>query len=115
MLFSAHFYDLRYQRDLTNPTPYMLPNAKHFTDTAKSLGIKNTTRVVVYDAKHGQGYWATRVYWMFTVFGHKNISVLDGGLKKWADEGRAVVSTPNTGAVDDYKYEVNWDIYRTYE
>ena len=93
----------------------MLPNVKHFTDTAKLYGIKNSSRVVVYDAKVAQGYWAARVYWTLKIFGHKNVSILNGGLNKWVEDGRKTEVTPNAGTLDDYKYEINYDIYRTYE
>jgi len=44
--------------------------------------------VVVYD---GAGIFsAPRVWWMFRVMGHEDVVVLDGGLKKWKAEGRAI-------------------------
>ena len=33
---------------------------------------------------------AARVWWMFRIFGAKDVAVLDGGLPKWLSEGRAV-------------------------
>jgi thiosulfate/3-mercaptopyruvate sulfurtransferase len=43
---------------------------------------------VIYDA----GGWvaAPRVWWMFLSYGHRDIRILNGGLKKWRAEGRAV-------------------------
>ena len=42
--------------------------------------------VVVYDA----GGWvaAPRAWWMFLSFGHADVRILEGGLKKWQAEGR---------------------------
>ena len=42
--------------------------------------------MVAYDS----GSWvaAPRAWWMFLSFGHPNVKVLDGGLKKWLREGR---------------------------
>ena len=37
---------------------------------------------------------ATRVWWMFRAFGHKDVAVLDGGLPKWIAEGRPVTDEP---------------------
>jgi thiosulfate/3-mercaptopyruvate sulfurtransferase len=34
---------------------------------------------------------AVRVWWMFRVFGHENVAVLDGGLPKWLAENRPTV------------------------
>lgn len=106
---------MRYQRDMTSPYPYMIPSLKHFTDSMKFYGIKPTTRVVLYDTKPGQGYSTSRVYWIFKVFGHKNVSILNGGFKKWVSEGRKTESSATVGTDDDYKYEFNPSIYRTFE
>ena len=37
---------------------------------------------------------AARVWWMFRVFGHEDVAVLDGGLPKWMSEGRPVDDAP---------------------
>ena len=54
--------------------------------------------MVAYDS----GGWvaAPRAWWMFLSFGHRNVKVLDGGLKKWLREGRPTHSgkvTPKPG------------------
>ena len=33
--------------------------------------------------------WAARLWWMFQSMGCKNAAVLDGGWRRWSDEGRA--------------------------
>ena len=47
---------------------------------------------------------AGRAYWMLKAYGHKNVSILNGGLKKWTSEGRATESTADMGAEKDYEY-----------
>lgn len=37
---------------------------------------------------------APRVWWTFKVFGHDNVSVLDGGLPAWKNEGGELETTP---------------------
>ena len=51
-----------------------------------ALGISSGDTVVAYDS----GGWvaAPRAWWMFLSFGHRDVKVLDGGLKKWLREGR---------------------------
>ena len=41
---------------------------------------------------YDSGGWvaAPRAWWMFLSFGHRNVKVLNGGLKKWVAEGRPV-------------------------
>ena len=62
------------------------PNAALFEAAAASVGIDNTTTVVVYDAVVGQ--WAARIWWLFRAFGYDDVAVLDGGLTKWHAETR---------------------------
>ena len=117
MCLRANFLDLRYLRDVTKPYPYMLPSEKQFSDFLKLNSIKLSTRVVLYDQKAGQPYWASRAYWMFTVFGHKNVSILDGGLFKWTQEGLPTEGDTDAdlGSEEDYKVTLNTDLLQTYE
>lgn len=54
------------------------------------LGIGPQTRVVVYDCEFGQN--AARLWWLIKANGHDEVAVLDGGLRQWISEGRAVES-----------------------
>jgi thiosulfate/3-mercaptopyruvate sulfurtransferase len=57
----------------------------------KSLGLDDADDIVVYDGS-GTNLSAARVWWMFRVFGHSRVAVLDGGLGKWLGEKRLVES-----------------------
>ncbi|RKP34935.1 Rhodanese-like domain-containing protein, partial [Dimargaris cristalligena] len=70
--------------------PHLLPSAEDFGKAMDTLGINKDSHVVVYDNSYL--FSACRVYWMFKVFGHKNVSVLDGGLAKWVAEKRPTFS-----------------------
>ncbi|KAJ1979813.1 hypothetical protein H4R34_002685 [Dimargaris verticillata] len=65
--------------------PHMLPSVAQFRRAMTDLGIDNDSHVVIYDNSYL--FSACRVYWMFKMFGHKNVQVLDGGLPKWVAEG----------------------------
>jgi thiosulfate/3-mercaptopyruvate sulfurtransferase len=68
----------------------MLPSPEQFAEQVSTLGLGSDCRIVAYD---GMGLMsAARVWWMFRVFGHDNVAVLDGGLPKWLREGRPVVT-----------------------
>jgi thiosulfate/3-mercaptopyruvate sulfurtransferase len=86
----AVFFDVDAVSDRANPLPHMFPSAGQFGRDVGGLGIGNDDTVVIYDA----GGWvaAPRAWWMFLSFGHQNVRVLDGGLKKWVAEGRKVES-----------------------
>jgi thiosulfate/3-mercaptopyruvate sulfurtransferase len=53
-----------------------------------SKGISNETRVVIYGI--GKDKDAARIFWTLEYYGHTNVSVLNGGFKKWQAEGREV-------------------------
>ena len=84
----AVFFDVDAVSDHSNPLPHMFPSAEQFGRDVGHLGIGNGDTVVVYDA----GGWvaAPRAWWMFLSYGHSNVRVLNGGLKKWRAEGRPV-------------------------
>ncbi len=94
----AVFFDVDAISDHNNPRPHMYPDATQFARDIEALGISSGDTVVAYDS----GGWvaAPRAWWMFLSFGYPNVKVLDGGLKKWTQEGRPTHSgkvTPKPG------------------
>jgi thiosulfate/3-mercaptopyruvate sulfurtransferase len=80
--------------------PHMLPSADLFARYVSELGISNTDHVVVYTTV--DSFSAARVWWMFRVFGHNRVSVLNGGLKAWKAAG---------GATESGCFLTNLDLY----
>lgn len=72
--------------DLTSRLSHTLPSPDIFADQVGKMGISNSDTVVVYD-RSGIAMAASRVWWMFRVFGHDNVKVLDGGLPAWVNAG----------------------------
>lgn len=67
--------------------PHMLPSPEKFAAKVGRLGLGDGMRIVVYDALGGYSA-AARVWWMFRVFGHHDVALLNGGLERWLKEGR---------------------------
>ena len=62
------------------------------------MGIGDDHLVVAYDSNGA--LWSTRLWWVLNYHGHSNVKVLNGGWKKWYDEGRPTsISTPTTSEV----------------
>lgn len=59
---------------------------QRFAELMASNGISNDTTVVFYGDKNN--WWACYAFWVFKLFGHRDCRVMDGGRKKWMDEGR---------------------------
>jgi thiosulfate/3-mercaptopyruvate sulfurtransferase len=90
----ARFFDIDVIADHTTGLPHMLPTPEPFAQAVGALGVGNGSRVVVYDQR---GIFSSaRVWWMFRVFGHDDVAVLDGGLPKWLSEGRRVTGEETT-------------------
>lgn len=85
----AVFFDVDDICDPTSDLPHMLPSAETFSAKAGALGIGDGDHVIAYDATGG-AMAAARAWWMFRIFGHGNVSLLDGGLPKWLAERRPV-------------------------
>ncbi|HQT68463.1 MAG: 3-mercaptopyruvate sulfurtransferase [Rhodospirillales bacterium 20-60-12] len=84
----ALFFDIDAISDHATDLPHMLPSPGAFAAAVGALGVSNASKIVVYDQKGL--FSAARVWWMFQVFGHGKVKILDGGLPKWQIEGRAV-------------------------
>ena len=66
----------------------------------RRLGIGDGNRIVVYDANNMS---AARVWWMFRIFGAREVAILDE-----PTEGLApVIADPASGIVDMHLYTVN--------
>ena len=84
----AVFFDIDEIADTTSQLPHTMPSAEKFSSRVRKLGIGDGTTVVVYDSSGMIG--AARVWWMFKIMGHSQVSVLDGGFAKWQAEDRPV-------------------------
>ena len=106
---SAHFFDIDAVSDATHPCPHMLPTASMFTEQMHALGIGADTEVVIYDTKGL--FSAPRAWWMFRVFGHQSVRVLNGGLPAWlaaaqpTTASKSPLGTPNKPFLAEYSPE----------
>ena len=77
----AIFFNIDDISDSKSPYPHMIPNEEEFSLKVSNLGISNDHHIIAYDTL---GIFSSaRVYWIFKQYGHKKISILNGGLKYW--------------------------------
>ena len=82
----TRFFDLKGNfSDTSSPFPNTIPSKEQFEFESKKLGINQSSRLIVFDNKGI--YSSPRVWWMFKVMGHDEVSVLDGGLPEWIRKG----------------------------
>ncbi len=76
--------------DLNDPLVRDYVGRERFEQLLRSKGISNDTTIVFYGDKNN--WWATYAFWVFQLFGVKNLRLMDGGRLRWADEGRELVT-----------------------
>ncbi|XP_007939818.2 thiosulfate sulfurtransferase, partial [Orycteropus afer afer] len=111
----ASFFDIEECQDTSSPYEMMLPGEARFADYVGGLGISNSTHVVVYDGDHLGSFYAPRAWWMFRVFGHRTVSVLNGGFRNWLKEGHPVTSEPSRPEPAIFKAKLDRSLLKTYE
>jgi thiosulfate/3-mercaptopyruvate sulfurtransferase len=88
----AQFFDIDELSDTSSSLPHMLPSPEKFSSRMRRMGIGDGKRIIAYDTVGL--FSAARAWWMFKVFGHDDVAVLDGGMKKWLAEGRPTEDGP---------------------
>ena len=94
----AVFADIDEISDQETALPHMLPSPEQFQTQMRELGVSDASEVVVYDSLGL--FSAARMWWMLKAFGHQRVSLLDGGLPRWREEGRPLeqgASQPSKG------------------
>ncbi len=79
-------FDIDDIADPSAPFAHTIPTPELFAAKVGALGIANTDTVVVYD-RSGMAMAAARAWWMFRLYGHDNVRMLDGGLPAWLRAG----------------------------
>ena len=68
-----------------------------FADLMNRKGIARDDTVVIYGDK--SNWWAAYALWVFTLFGHRDVRLLDGGRDLWISSGReTTLEVPTTTA-----------------
>lgn len=77
-----------WQNDLQDDLIRDYINKESFEVLMSKKGICKDTTVVFYGDK--SNWWACYAFWTFTMYGHKKCKLLNGGRKKWVQEGRTL-------------------------
>ncbi|MBG6180133.1 sulfurtransferase [Arthrobacter sp. CAN_A1] len=71
-----------------------------FARLMSAKGISRDSTVVIYGDK--SNWWAAYALWVFTLFGHEDVRLLDGGRDKWLAEGRPTTTDVPAPQSTDY-------------
>jgi len=86
--------------DLNDPIERDYIEGEQFAKLLGSKGIGRDTTVVIYGDKNN--WWAAYALWVFTLFGHQDVRLLDGGRGKWEADGRAYTTARESATAVDY-------------
>jgi thiosulfate/3-mercaptopyruvate sulfurtransferase len=80
--------------DLNDPVLRDYVSDEVFAELLARKGISRDTTVIIYGDK--SNWWASYALWVFKLFGHPDVRLLDGGRDKWIAEGRELTKSDTT-------------------
>lgn len=86
--------------DLNDEVARDYVDGEGFARLLSAKGISRDSTVVIYGDK--SNWWAAYALWVFTLFGHEDVRLLDGGRDKWIAEGREITTGATTVEPADY-------------
>src|SRR6266536_767880 len=75
--------------ELNDQTTRDYLDAEGFARLCSAKGIRRDDTIVFYGDNFN--WWAAYALWVFSLFGHPDVRLLDGGRTKWINEGRKLV------------------------
>ncbi|WP_043500463.1 sulfurtransferase [Georgenia sp. SUBG003] len=86
--------------DLNDPVARDYVDGEGFARLMSAKGVTRESTVVLYGDKNN--WWAAYALWVFTLFGHPDVRLLDGGRAKWQAEGREMTTQTPAPAPTEY-------------
>lgn len=74
-----------------------------------AIGVKPDDTIVLYNGEGGTPVAVPRAWWVLTVSGCRDVRIMDGGLRRWIDEGRTTTSGEESFTPSDFRGERNAD------
>ena len=91
---------LDWHTELNDPVRRDYLSAEGFAALMTKKGIARNDTVVLYGDR--SNWWATYAFWVFKLFGHEDVRVLDGGRAHWVETGGELTKTVPTYVADSY-------------
>jgi thiosulfate/3-mercaptopyruvate sulfurtransferase len=81
---------LDWRTELQDPVRRDFIGQAQFAALLSAKGISNDDTVILYGGNNN--WFAAYAYWYFTLYGHREVKLLDGGRKKWELDNRPLVT-----------------------
>jgi thiosulfate/3-mercaptopyruvate sulfurtransferase len=86
--------------DLNDQVQRDYVDGERFAELLSAKGISRDDTIVFYGDKNN--WWAAYALWVFSLFGHPDVRLLDGGRDKWIAEGREITTDATTREPVEY-------------
>lgn len=86
--------------ELNDPVVRDYLDGAGFAELLSRKGISRDDTIVIYGDKNN--WWAAYALWVFSLFGHEDVRLLDGGRDRWIAEGRPMTTDAPTITPTDY-------------
>jgi thiosulfate/3-mercaptopyruvate sulfurtransferase len=103
----AVFFDINKIADPSSKLPRTVPSPEFFETSMQNLGLNDSDDIVLYD-RSSQFIASARAWWMFRLFGHDKVYVLNGGFLKWVQEKRPIESGPIPTTLKSGNFKVHY-------
>jgi len=90
-----------WKQDLQDPIKRDFVDKAAFEKLLSAKGIGNDDTVVLYGGNNN--WFASYAYWYFTLYGHADVKLLDGGRKKWELDGHPLTTDAVNRQATQYK------------
>lgn len=91
---------LDWHTDLNDPVARDFVSPERFAQVLSEKGISRDDTVVFYGDM--SNWWASYALWIFALYGHSDIRLMNGGRAKWIAEDRAITRDATHRAKTDY-------------
>ncbi|MFI8594333.1 sulfurtransferase [Microbacterium sp. NPDC078428] len=86
--------------ELNDPVVRDYVDGEGFAALMSRKGISREDTIVIYGDKNN--WWAAYALWVFSLFGHEDVRLLDGGRDLWIAEGRPMTTEHSAVETTDY-------------
>lgn len=111
----AIYFDALHGAESNEYIPKNIPGEKEFENYVASLGISNSHHVVIYDRSENGFLVSGRTWYLFKMFGHDKVSILNGGLNFWKLKKFDVTNESFSTVKTEFKAKFNKNMIRNFE
>jgi thiosulfate/3-mercaptopyruvate sulfurtransferase len=79
-----------WRADTQQPICRDIPDKAALETLLSRSGISNDTTLILYGDNNN--WFATFAFWLVTIYGHRDARIMNGGRRKWLDEGRPMTT-----------------------